>query len=103
MKNKLFIFAVFTLSGITFLNTSISAQNLKISVGANRSSSYMAINAGSKHTKNTLSVKGQGSSEEVIFESEKVKMSTKAMYMISEQFVFDNLNSLKSSFTTSDI
>jgi outer membrane protein OmpA-like peptidoglycan-associated protein len=99
MKNKIFSVALFTFSGIFFLNTTTSAQNSKMSLGSNRSSSYMAINAVS----NTSSVKGQGSSEEVSFESEKIKMSSKSMYMISEQFVFDNLNSLKKSFTTSDI
>ncbi|SDM28923.1 OmpA family protein [Daejeonella rubra] len=103
MKNKLFIIAVFTFSGISFLNTTTSAQNTKMSLGANRSSSYMAINSASENSSNLLSIKGQGSSEYVNFESEKVKMSTKAMYMASEQFVFDNLSSLKSSFKTSDI
>ena len=103
MKNKLFIFTVFTLSSFTFINTNINAQNTKISIGANKSTSYLALNAESIQTANPISVKGQGSSEEAVYESEKVKMSRKVMYMASEQFVFDNLNSLKRSFATSDI
>jgi outer membrane protein OmpA-like peptidoglycan-associated protein len=103
MKNKLFIYAVFTLSGIAFINTSINAQTTKITLGTNRSSSYMAINAGSKLSPKSISVKGQGSSDDVDFESEKVKNSSNAMYMVSEQFVFNNLSSLKRIFTTPDI
>jgi outer membrane protein OmpA-like peptidoglycan-associated protein len=103
MKNKLFIFTVFTLSGIALINTSTNAQNTKVSLGTNRSSSYMAINTGSKLSSSSISVKGQGSSDEVNFESEKIKMSSNAMYMASEQFVFNNLSSLKRVFTTPDI
>ena len=103
MKNKLFIFTVFTLSGIALINTSTNAQNSKVSLGTNRSSSYMAINTGSKLSSSSISVKGQGSSDEVNFESEKIKMSSNAMYMASEQFVFNNLSSLKRVFTTPDI
>lgn len=103
IKNKLFTFAVFTLSGIAFLNTNISAKNTKKYLGTNKSTSYLALNTESIDFTNPINVKGQGSSDEIVYESEKVKVSSKAIYMVSEQFVFDNLNSLKKSFTTSDI
>jgi outer membrane protein OmpA-like peptidoglycan-associated protein len=103
MKNKNYSLVLFTLFSVFFLNTTISAQNSKKTLGAKRYSSYLAINAISKESLIKPSKKEQGSFEELNFESEKVKLNRKSMYMVSEQFVVDNLNSLKKSFITPDI
>jgi outer membrane protein OmpA-like peptidoglycan-associated protein len=103
MKNKLLIIAAFTFTGISFINTTTIGQIKKMSSNSNKSDSFIAVNLGSKYSSNSISINGQRTSEDLDFESEKVKVSSKAMYMASEQYVFDNLSSLKRSFTTSDI
>jgi len=103
MKNKFFTITLFTFSGIFIFNTTLSAQNTRTSVQTNKSSKYLAVNAVSNTALNDSSLKGLGSTENVNFKSEKIKSNSKSMYMVSEQFVFDNLNSLKKSFRTSDI
>lgn len=103
MKSKLFIIAAFTFTGISFLNTTTSAQYKKTSLNTNKSDSYIAINLGSKQTSSSISLNGPGSSADDNFDSEKVRISSNAMYMASEQYVFDNLSSLKRSFATPDI
>lgn len=101
MKNKFFIVASLTITGIFIFNTTINAQNSKMSVQTNSSPRYIALNTASNRSLNESSVKR--SSEDTNFESEKVKLNSKSVYLVSEQFVFDNLNSLKTSFTISDI
>lgn len=94
MRTKLFI-AVLTLSNIIISNNSAQAQ-------INGSSSYMAVNT---------SIKGPGTGQtdavNVRLSDETMdsvtKLNRKMMYVASEQFVFDNLSSLKKAFSVSDI
>lgn len=94
MKTKLFV-AVLTLSSNLIFNNSAEAQ---ISEAGN----YMAI-----HT----SVEGPNAR---VFDNSTTRLSDeandsvsklnrKALYMVSEQFVFDNLSSLKKAFAVADI
>lgn len=94
MRTKLFI-AVLTLSNIIISNNSAQAQ-------INGSSSYMAVNT---------SIKGPGIGQtdavNVRLSDETMdsvsKLNRKMMYVASEQFVFDNLSSLKKAFSVADI
>lgn len=94
MRTKLFI-AVLTLSNIIISNNSAQAQ-------INGSSSYMAVNT---------SIKGPGTGQtdavNVRLSDETMdsvtKLNRKMMYVASEQFVFDNLSSLKKAFSVADI
>jgi outer membrane protein OmpA-like peptidoglycan-associated protein len=94
MKIKLFI-AVLTLSTSIVINNPLHAQ---ISGYGN----YMAVNT-SDSSPNTseLNVNNTSSNDKI---NEIAGISNrKAMYMISEQFVFDNLSSLKKAFSIADI
>jgi outer membrane protein OmpA-like peptidoglycan-associated protein len=94
MRTKLFI-AVLTLSNIIISYNSAQAQ-------INGSSSYMAVNT---------SIKGPGTGQtdavNVRLSDETMdsvtKLNRKMMYVASEQFVFDNLSSLKKAFSVADI
>jgi len=94
MKTKLFI-AVLTLSSNLLFNNSTKAQ---ISGSAN----YMAVYTSIEGSKTGLLDQGNSRLSDEANES-VIKLNRKAMYMVSEQFVFDNLSSLKKAFAVSDI
>jgi outer membrane protein OmpA-like peptidoglycan-associated protein len=94
MKTKLFI-AVLTLSSNLLFNNSTKAQ---ISGSAN----YMAVYTSIEGPKTGLLDQGNARLSDEANES-VIKLNRKAMYMVSEQFVFDNLSSLKKAFAVSDI
>jgi len=94
MKTKLFI-AVLTLSSNLLFNNSTKAQ---ISGSAN----YMAVYTSIEGSKAGLLDQGNSRLSDEANES-VIKLNRKAMYMVSEQFVFDNLSSLKKAFAVSDI
>jgi len=93
MKTKLFI-AVLTLSAST-LTYDVFGQ---ISGSAN----YMAAHTSASVLNTGMFDPGNNSSSAKAKESTDI-MNRKAMYMISEQFVFDNLSSLKKAFAIADI
>jgi len=94
MKTKLFI-AELTLSSNLLFNNSTKAQ---ISGSAN----YMAVYTSIEGSKTGLLDQGNSRLSDEANES-VIKLNRKAMYMVSEQFVFDNLSSLKKAFAVSDI
>lgn len=93
MKTKLFI-AVLTLS-ISILTNDVFAQ---ISGFAN----YMAAHTSATAFNAGVLDPGNTSSNVKANESTGI-LNRKAMYMVSEQFVFDNLSLLKKAFAISDI
>lgn len=93
MKTKLFI-AVLTLSASTLTNDVFG----QISGSAN----YMAAHTSASVLNTGMFDPGNNSSSAKAKESTDI-MNRKAMYMISEQFVFDNLSSLKKAFAIADI
>ncbi len=93
MKTKLFI-AVLTLSARTLTNDVFG----QISGSAN----YMAAHTSASVLNTGMFDPGNNSSSAKAKESTDI-MNRKAMYMISEQFVFDNLSSLKKAFAIADI
>ena len=93
MKTKLFI-AVLTLSASTLTNDVFG----QISGSAN----YMAAHTSAPVLNTGMFDPGNNSSNAKAKESTDI-MNRKAMYMISEQFVFDNLSSLKKAFAIADI
>ena len=101
MKAKLFA-AVLILSTTTLYNQTVSAQISKTSVKFNRSSTYMAANTTpadkiESYILNDSEAYGADMNEAV------AKLNRRALYMVSEQFVFDNLSSLKKTFAIADI
>jgi len=93
MKTKLFI-AVLTLS-TSILTNGVFAQ---ISGSAN----YMAAHASAIDLNDSVLEPGNTSSNVKANETDGI-LNRKAMYMVSEQFVFDNLSLLKKAFTVADI
>ncbi|MDP3468455.1 MAG: OmpA family protein [Daejeonella sp.] len=93
MKTKLFI-AVLTLS------TSIIINNVFAQVSG--SANYMAVNNSTLVSHDSLLEPGNTISTRTANEVDAV-LYRKAMYMVSEQFVFDNLSSLKKAFAIADI
>jgi len=93
MKTKLFI-AVLTLS------TSIIINNVFAQVSG--SANYMAVNNSTLVSHDSLLEPGNTISTRTANEADAV-LNRKAMYMVSEQFVFDNLSSLKKAFAIADI
>lgn len=94
MKTKLFI-AVLTLSSNLIYNSSAEAQ-------ITGSSKYMAIQTSVKGPNAGLTDQGTGRLSDEAMDSIS-KLNKKMMYAVSEQFVFDNLSSLKKAFAVSDI
>lgn len=100
MNNNLFI-TILILSVSTLYTQDSNAQSSKLSVNTNRSATFMAINS-------TPSIPNKGrdlihSYSNVNSASAAEKMNSRALYMISEQFVFDNLSSLKKAYSVADI
>jgi len=94
MKTKLFI-AVLMLSSNLLFNNSANAQ---ISGSAN----YMAFNTSIEGPKSGILDQGNARLSDEANDT-FIKLNKKAMYMVSEQFVFDNLSALKKAFTVADI
>ena len=94
MRTKLF-FAVLTLSNIIISNNSAQAQ-------INGSSNYMAVHTSVKGPNTGQTDAGNVRLNEEAMDS-VTKLNRKMMYVASEQFVFDNLSSLKKAFAIADI
>ena len=99
MKTKLFT-AALILSANFIYSPYANAQDTKLPVKAYRSVNFMAINNDPSHTER-FSLTGSSNNEARNAASEK--MNRRALYMVSEQFVFDNLGTLKKEFSVSDI
>jgi len=91
MKAKLFI-TVLTLSTSILFTNYIHAQSSKML----RTANYMAINILNEDGNKGFLINGNN-------DKESTALSKRAAYMLSEQFVFDNLNALKQTFSISDI
>ena len=94
MKAKLLI-TVLTLSSSILLNNNVHAQSSMML----RSTDYMAINTVSSNMNKGFLTNGDNASTN----EESAILNKRAAYMLSEQFVFDNLNALKQTFAISDI
>lgn len=100
MNNNLFI-AISILSASTLYTQDSNAQSSKLSVNTNRTATFMAINSAP-----SIPNKGRDlihSYSNVNSASAAEKINSRALYMISEQFVFDNLSSLKKAYSVADI
>lgn len=99
MNNNLFI-AILILSASTIYTQDSNAQSSKLSVNTNRSATFMAINS-------APSIPNKGGDRSYSYTKvnspSAEKMNSRALYMISEQFVFDNLSSLKKAYSVADI
>lgn len=96
MNTKL-LFAVLTITASLYsLNT--TAQTNSFSVNFNKAN-FMAVNSESASAKSSYLLNGGGSAENDITN----ELNRKALYMASEQYVFDNLSFLKSIFKVDDI
>jgi outer membrane protein OmpA-like peptidoglycan-associated protein len=93
MKTKLFI-ALLMLSSSLVINV-VFAQN-------SGSANYLAVHNPSKGLNAVLNEYRNGLLTDEVTDSAS-QMNRKMMYMISEQFVFDNLTSLKKAFAVADI
>jgi outer membrane protein OmpA-like peptidoglycan-associated protein len=93
MKTKIFI-AVLILSSGLIIND-VFAQ---ISATTN----YLAVHTSSKESNREFTDQRNRPLSDEIMDSVS-QMNRKMMYMISEQFVFDNLSNLKKSFAVADI
>ncbi len=89
------IIAVLTLSSILIINNSAEAQ-------ISGSSNYMAVLTSDSGLNIGLLDPGNTGSSVKRNESSGI-LNRKAMYMVSEQFVFDNLSLLKKDFAIADI
>lgn len=96
MKTRIF-FAAFTLAASAFSLNSV-AQTSNFSTGFNKVN-YMAINTEPSSVRDNYLVNG-GSAVEY---NKTNELNRKALYMASEQYVFDNLGFLKSAFKVDDI
>ena len=94
MRTKLF-FAVLTLSSNLIINSSAEAQ-------ITASSNYMAVHTSIKGPNTGQNDAGNVRLTEEAMDS-VTKLNRKMMYVASEQFVFDNLSSLKKAFAIADI
>ena len=94
MKTKLFI-AVLTLSTNLIINNSAEAQ-------ITGSAMYMAIRNSTESQNTGLNNQGNANSTDESNDSAS-KLNRRAMYLVSEQFVFDNLSLLKKAFAVADI
>ena len=94
MKAKLFI-TVLTLSTSILYNSNVHAQSSKLL----KTAEYMAVNTSNEGMSRSFLSNGNNSSSN----EENSMLSKRAAYMLSEQFVFDNLSTLKQSFAVSDI
>lgn len=101
MKLKLII-TVLTLSSTIIFNQTSFAQSLN-----NTFAQKVFLNKTIEYTATINNFSGKDHRYVLNTDIEKsagtVKMSKSAVYMISEQFVFDNLSSLKKTFSISDI
>jgi outer membrane protein OmpA-like peptidoglycan-associated protein len=93
MKTKIFI-ALLALSSILVINGAFA----QISTSA----SYLAVHNSSKEPNVIHSEYRNNPVSDEVMDSVS-QMNRKMMYMISEQFVFDNLSNLKKAFTVADI
>ncbi len=96
MKTRI-IFTAFTLAASIFSLNSV-AQTSTFSTSFNKAN-YMAINTEPSSVKNNYLING-GS---VVEYNKTNELNRKALYMASEQYVFDNLGFLKSVFKVDDI
>lgn len=94
MRPKLFI-AVLTLSIILLTHNYVEAQN-------SGSSNYLAVNSSVKAPNAGVTDNGNNRLKDEAMDSVS-QLNRKMMYMVSEQFVFDNLSSLKKAFAVADI
>lgn len=94
MKAQLFI-AVLTLSTSILYNNNVHAQNSKMA----KSVDYMAANVSNEDMNKKLLIYGDNAS----YNEESSILNKRAAYLVSEQFVFDNLNALKQAFAITDI
>lgn len=99
MKTKL-VTAALILSATVIYSPYANAQNTKLSVNSYQSVNFMANNNDPSQTE-MFSLNGSSNNDELKAISEQ--MNSKALYMVSEQFVFDNLSTLKKVFSIADI
>ena len=101
MKTKL-VTAALILSATVIYSPYANAQDTKLSVKSYRSVNFMAINTTPTGTIESYIV---NDNEAYYADMNKAaaKMNSRASYMVSEQFVFDNLNTLKKEFSVADI
>lgn len=93
MKTKLFIALLILSSGLV-INV-VFAQN-------SGSANYLAVhNSGKGPNTGSIDYKNSPVTDELM--DSVSQMNRKMMYMISEQYVFDNLRNLKKAFTVADI
>ncbi len=102
MKNTLLAGLVLTSSLLLFNHTSFSQQDsgqLFSQPFDSRSSGFMAVNTTKVPEANMYVISARVTDNT----KEEVKVDARALYMASEQYVFDNLAALKRFFTIGDI
>jgi len=94
IMKKIIFPIILTISTLCLSSITVSAQSLSNNMTGN---SYLAINT----IKSEKNLKYSPEIQHVLQSS--TELSKYALYMISEQFVFDNLKSLKSTYSAADI
>lgn len=104
MKTKLFTAIMISSASILFSN-STSAQGIYgQSIAKNISKEYQLNNYMAANTNRSLETSSIGEPlSKATLNKVEASVSVRSLYMASEQFVFDNLGSLKKAFAVSDI
>lgn len=101
MKTKL-VTAALILSATVIYSPYANAQDTKLPVMSFRSVNFMAINT-TPAGKIESYIVNDNEAYSADMNEAAAKLNRRALYMVSEQFVFDNLSTLKKEFSVADI